>query len=296
MLDKFEKIENSINGLLSKLFGWFWNLLKKLIHKVLPSKFFTWIEQKKSQSKTYKTEFVAKQKSRGQLAMTELKKRKDQFFDKAQALQKYPVKEKGLEKLSSLKEFLFETHPKVHWFTFKQYMKPKMELFKTQATSFNNIYTKVFLGSLGILIFSGSLAYLMGHRIYREEFPLRAPANVQEYDYRPDYRLYEKKTVKVLNVKVPIWSEGVADIGTITIDFSVRTSTRFARYYITEYEYKLRDYFFTAVEPVVSDFPIEGEGKELLKAKIQEELNNFLIENNVEGEVEEVHILYIVGS
>ena len=63
-----------------------------------------------------------------------------------------------------------------------------------------------------------------------------------------------------------------------------------------EYEYKLKDYFFTMVEAVVSDFPMETEGKEVLKETIMIEVENFLEDNNVEGVVEEVNILYIVGS
>ena len=105
-----------------------------------------------------------------------------------------------------------------------------------------------------------------------------------------------KKTLKVLNVKIPVWAAGVEKISTITVDFSIRTSTRFARYYLLEYEYKLRDHFFSTMEPIESDFPLEDEGKDIIKDVLIDEVNHFLKSNNVEGQVEEINILYIVGS
>ena len=48
--------------------------------------------------------------------------------------------------------------------------------------------------------------------------------------------------------------------------------------------------------PIVSDFAIEEEGKEVLKEKIQKEVQSFLDKERVEGQVLEVNIQYIVGS
>ena len=157
-------------------------------------------------------------------------------------------------------------------------------------------YFKIGTG-LALLSLLGFYAvYLGSNNIFQTEFPSRKIASVQEYDYRPDYRFYENKVLRIQNVKVPIFVEEIGDIDSITIDFSLRVSTKFAKYYLEEYEYRLKDYFFTSVEPVSSDFPIQDEGKEVLKEAIQDEINNFLYDNNVEGEVLEVNILYMVGS
>lgn len=102
--------------------------------------------------------------------------------------------------------------------------------------------------------------------------------------------------MKVFNVKIPIYVEDVKAISSVTVDFTVRTSTRFAKQYLEEYEYKLKDYFFMTTEPVISTFPLKHEGKSILKEKIQDELNVFLNENKVEGQVQEVDIIFIVGS
>ena len=102
--------------------------------------------------------------------------------------------------------------------------------------------------------------------------------------------------MKVMNVKIPIYRENVRQVRSITVDFTVRTTTRFAKKYLEHYEMQLKDYFFTHTEPVISSFPIEKEGKEVFKEKIAIDLNNFLAENNVEGEVEEVGISFIVAN
>ena len=154
----------------------------------------------------------------------------------------------------------------------------------------------VRLFSLTLIIAGAVGSYISYQEIYKQEFPTRAPASVQEYDYRPDYESYETRTVKIMNMKVPVEVESVREISSITIDFTIRTTTRFSRLFIENYDYKLKDYFFTTVEPVVSDFPLESEGKSVLKEKITEEVNNFLRENGVEGVVEEVKIVFIVAS
>jgi hypothetical protein len=133
------------------------------------------------------------------------------------------------------------------------------------------------------------------NQILLTEFPDRSPASVQEYKYKPEYKTFEKRTIKILNLKVPVFRESVKDIRSVTVDFTVRTDTRFAKQYLAHYENQLRDYFFTNVEPVVSSFPIEEEGKLVFKEKITDDLNNFLKENNVEGSVEEVGVSFIVA-
>ena len=150
--------------------------------------------------------------------------------------------------------------------------------------------------SASLILFGGFSAYQSYNDIYQKEFPTRAPASVQEYDYRPEYKSFESRTIKIMNMKIPVEVANVREISSVTIDFTIRTTTRFSRLFLENYDYKLKDYFFTTVEPVISDFPLESEGKSVLKEKITEEVNNFLRENGVEGVVEEVEIVFIVAS
>ena len=137
--------------------------------------------------------------------------------------------------------------------------------------------------------------YDSSRQIYNHEVDGRTPASVQDYDEKPPYFMFPRKTAIVLKVQVPIEQHTVKDLRNITIDFTVRTSTRFAKKYLEFHGQKLKDYFFTSVEPVVASFPLETEGKMVLKEKLVNDLNNFLKEENVEGTVEEVNLVYVVG-
>ena len=172
-------------------------------------------------------------------------------------------------------------------------------IFTKLQQRFNKISSQQFgISILFIILFGfGTLAlYQSSSNIYKDEFITRSPASAVEYLERPEYRNLKKQTFKVFNIKIPVFVESVSEVKTITIDFSIKTSNRFTKKFLTNYEYKLKDYFFTTVEPVISSFPLKEEGKQVLKEKITIKLNNFLKEQNVEGHIEDVHIIFIVGS
>lgn len=296
MFEKLEKIEELINHYMGKIGPFFAKYFSKIIHILIPEKIITQFQIRSQSFSKKKLEFKTRQKQRLSLTISEIKKQKDNIFDRLMLLQKYPFKEKASEKLLKLKTFILETPPKTHFKNMITFTLTSIKKCHEGIKRLNNIYTKVTVSSLVILALGTYIVYKAGYKIYDNEFPNRTPASVQEYDYRPKYRLYDQQTLKILNVKVPVITNRVEEIDTITIDFSLRTSTRFAKHFLLESEYKLRDYFFTNVEPVVANFPLEEEGKDVLKEKIKEEINSFLIDNNVEGEVEEVRILYIIGS
>ena len=291
MLEKLEKFEEKLNALLGRVLGGLLNLLLKLVPKGLQLK----ISKLSHQFKEKKELFKLNQKQRAVRSFEKVKTTQNYIFDNLTKLQNYPLREKIILFRLYLMEQL-KTHPKVHFYNLKEYLKKFFLKLKTKLSNKNDIYTKISVLSVFLILLSASFIYLTGLDIYKREFQTRAPASVQEYDYRPDYQQYTKKTLKVLNVKIPVWAAGVEKISTITVDFSIRTSTRFARYYLLEYEYKLRDHFFSTMEPIESDFPLEDEGKDIIKDVLIDEVNHFLKSNNVEGQVEEINILYIVGS
>lgn len=292
MIEKFAKLEEMLNKVLGKIF----TAIFVLISKMIPSPISNFYHRSKLGVLTWRKSKVDTCKTYLLKVHTFTKNKSDQFFAKVDDIQKYPVKEKGIETIQKAKNFLLTTTPKQYKEIIVSFFKPKIKLLKLKIKSVNKPNAIIATSLVALVIFGSFGVYFGANEIFRTEYPSRKIASVQEYDYRPEYKLYEQKTLKILNMKVPVIVDGVEKINSITIDFSLRTSTRFAKYYLIQYEYKLKDYFFTTVEPVISDFPIEEEGKEVLKEKIQEEINNFLYENHVEGEVEEVNILYMVGS
>ncbi len=296
MLDKLEKIEEKINEGLGKVFKKLSSLLLRFFSAIIPKFIKNFYLKVKNNALSTKKASLKITQTKWESAKVFITDKKTRFFKKIDDIQNFPVKEKGIEKALEFKTFLIETSPQQHKENLKLLIKKILERVKTKLSFVKSNYFKIGTG-LALLSLLGFYAvYLGSNNIFQTEFPSRKIASVQEYDYRPDYRFYENKVLRIQNVKVPIFVEEIGDIDSITIDFSLRVSTKFAKYYLEEYEYRLKDYFFTSVEPVSSDFPIQDEGKEVLKEAIQDEINNFLYDNNVEGEVLEVNILYMVGS
>jgi flagellar basal body-associated protein FliL len=86
------------------------------------------------------------------------------------------------------------------------------------------------------------------------------------------------------------------EIRSIDIDFSATMSSRMSRMKLAKMEFELRDHLILNVEPMVASFPLEEEGKEILRKKLTLEINDFMIANKIEGEVQEIKLIYILGN
>ena len=211
---------------------------------------------------------------------------------KNQAQSAIPLKEQAMLRVARFKALLMKTP-----------LRSRAEDITTKLSPF---LVKIFAiprtqilvaASVMLMIFAGSYSvYVSSQNIYIQEWGSRAPASADKYLDRPDYLKFQKRTLKVFNVRIPIYVDSVKAVRSVTVDFTVRTDTRFARQFLEEYEYKLKDYFFMTTEPMISTFPLEDEGKDVLKDKIQDELNIFLENEKVEGKVLEVDIIFIIGS
>ena len=176
------------------------------------------------------------------------------------------------------------------------YIKSPLE--KIKQFDFSNIkkhYRFVTTGFVFIVVGSTGI-YYAGIHIFEKEFLIRAPASVVEYKNNPGYKKFQARTIQIQQIKIPIFIESVREVRAVTISFTIRTSTRFSLYYLDHFEYKLKDYFFTSVDPVTSKFALTVESKEILKEKIIEEVNQFFINERVEGKALEVDIIYILGT
>ncbi len=297
MMDKFEKIEEKLNSLLEKILKKLSRFFVRIFHFIILKKVFDKIEIKNKALKEWKTKKKQSLKAGVQTSYKNYLKKQEKFFQKIDSIQKYPFKEKIAEFKIKTRIYLTTTSPKEHIHNIKNIVSPLLIKLKNKLLNIN----KAQVGMTFVLIFFIALGsysiYLGSTDIYQHEYPNRGIASTEQaYDYRPEYRQYADRTLKIQNIKVPIYTERLGEIDSITVDFSLRLSTKFSKYYLEEYEYKLKDYFFTTVEPILSGFLINEEGKEVLKEKIIIEIDNFLKENNVEGHVDDVNILYIVGS
>lgn len=292
MLNKLEKFEEKVNEIIEKLKA----LIFALFFKLIPQKVFTIVALIKTKIINKCLILRSRVSEKISLVATKVIIFKNLTSKTIDDIQKYPIKEKAFHLLEYLKKLLLKTPLKNHasWFI----DKAKFHINKFDETL--ERLGKAQLGFAAIVLFVMSIGfygvYRSSNQIYQEEFTSRTPASVQEYARKPKYKMFKKKTLTIENIKVPIFAENVKQVRSITISFSVRTSTRFAKQYLVYYENQLKDYFFTSVEPVISSFPLETEGKLVLKEKIIYELNNFLAEKKVEGIVEEVSIVFISAN
>jgi len=61
-------------------------------------------------------------------------------------------------------------------------------------------------------------------------------------------------------------------------------------------EFQLRDHLILNVEPMLASFPLEEEGKQILREKLTMEINDFLSERKIVGEVKEIKLIYILAN
>lgn len=292
MLNKLAAIENFINRVLLKLIS----VVARLLTFFIPKKFINF-SSKLSQSfnrkvsTTNKKLSTSKQNIKDYILNIKLK-----IFLNIDKFIKYSHQKEFNKITSELKAKILSTPPDQYFKKIKSLIKALFLLVKKSFSKLLTSQAAVRALSISLIVTGATSIYLSYNDIYQAENPNRSPASVQEYDYRPEYKTFQSRSLKVMNMKVPVEVESVREISSITIDFSIRTTTRFSKLFLENYEYKLKDYFFTTVQPVISNFPLEAEGKDVLKEKITEEVNNFLRENGVEGKVEEIEIVFIVAS
>ena len=57
-----------------------------------------------------------------------------------------------------------------------------------------------------------------------------------------------------------------------------------------ENEYILRDRLSRNIQPIIPEFPMEPEGKVILKRKIKKELNKLVDDLNIKGDISNIYI------
>ena len=126
----------------------------------------------------------------------------------------------------------------------------------------------------------------------------RAPASVEvevSYD-RPVYYKKQSRHLGITSLKLPVYLPKINELRSIDIDFSATMSSRMSRMKLGMKEIELRDHLILNVEPMIASFPLEEEGKEILRKKLTLEINDFMIAHQIEGKVEEIKLIYILAN
>lgn len=158
---------------------------------------------------------------------------------------------------------------------------------------------KVTLTFFSICSFGAvAIIFFQTQRIYMEETKhLRVPASVEVFEYeRPEYYKTEFKSVKISNVRIPVYYPEVNELQTVTIDFTITLNNRIGRIFIEKREFPLRDYLIQTLEPILAKYSLDEEGKSIIKDKITLEIQNFLNDHQIDSEVKDVNLIYILAN
>lgn len=139
-----------------------------------------------------------------------------------------------------------------------------------------------------------------GHRLMNNHHDAgRTPASsapeAVQYE-RPDYYKKQTRHFEVSNLRLPVYVAKVNEIRSVDIDFTATMTNRNARVFLEKHEFHLRDHLILQMEPSIAAFPLEEEGKEIIRRKLLNEINDFLKLNELEGEVVELKITYVLAN
>lgn len=175
-------------------------------------------------------------------------------------------------------------------FPFRIFGKWLHGLSALQATLLLTFTAGSIFASLGIFLSGTKIA-----DFYSEAGRFPASEESLAYD-RPLYYKKERRHASFSNLRLPVYFAQINEVKTVDVDFTVTMSNRNTRIFIEKHDFQLRDHLILQIEPSVAAFPLEEEGKEIIKKKLQQEINDFLRHHEIEGSAEEVNLTYILAN
>jgi flagellar basal body-associated protein FliL len=144
-------------------------------------------------------------------------------------------------------------------------------------------------------IFSVMGIVIQSKKMLQTETASRAPAAAEVAYSRPAYHKIDERELTFNNVKIPVYVTGLNELRALIIDFSVVTSNRATKRWLEKNEFQMRDHLIQTLEPVLPSFPMTEEGRAMITEKLKAELNVFLANHQVEGEIKETRLVYILA-
>lgn len=160
---------------------------------------------------------------------------------------------------------------------------------KTFAFYFASITTITGLGIVGYNQFNNFLF----------EAGFRQPASVPELptNVRPSYYKLEDRILYLNWIILPIIIEDTKSMKSVKMEVYLECSNRQTKLWLFERQQAVGDYLHTNIEPVVPSFPLNPEGREIIRGTILREINKLLERSkSAEGKVDKVHIKDILGG
>jgi len=294
-----QKLVDKINAILLKVFAKIKSAIKKLIPKAV---------------KNLQTKFQKKKEEKKQ----EIIDKATRVKDKTIVFSKKSQKElKNIKRVTSKK--VRQTNEWIENFSFKKLDFKKLiddilffisNLIKKIINFFRNApreKIKSFLLISSVLVVISLIGYKSLNEIYKKRtgkdiFTFKKEQkkgpDTSDYITRPKYFLGEKKQFSLQNIDLPIYVENVNAIRMLTFDFTVESSNRYIAAYFSSRvnENLIKDQLNNSVEPIVPSFPLEEEGKRIIKLKIKEEINELVQKLKIKGHISKVYINNVLAN
>jgi flagellar basal body-associated protein FliL len=282
LMGLIEKLETLINNLIFKLLEFLWRLvpspIKKIVEKYknLKERFISFIKNIPSLLKKYIPILINKAKTK--ISTTNFR---PEIFDELKViLDEYTKNNKNAGKFKKIIILPWIIASK--WFE---------DLSTAQTLGMFIFSAASILAVIGIGFSGQKIANLQ-----REAS--RMPASVEEeIPYaRPVYYKKQTRHVEISNLRLPVYFANINEVKSVDIDFVATTSNRETKMFLDKHDFQLRDHLILQVEPSVAAFPLEEEGKDIIRKKIIQEINDFLKTYEIDGSVSEVRITYVLAN
>ena len=289
-MSKFENIEESINKLILSSTLWF----KGKLYSLAPSKMKNSLSQRKDTSQQRKQQFkekISHLKEQSIQKVVQSKTKVDNLKNKSlevvdQARQT-DIKSLNAKKVLLAIAIVFAP-------AFKKLKLWYLSLKPSSIASFISLATIGTLASVTIYVQSNKIS----------EKAKRAPASelVEEVEQatavsnRPGYYKRTEKQFQITNIVLPAYMQGNSHLKKLVIDFTFESSNKYIKQFLWQNPYLIQDTLNSNIEPIAIDFPLETEGKTIMKDKIKREMNDMLKRLKIKGAIKNVYIHSMIGA
>ncbi len=289
-LGKFQNLEDLINKLLLSLSLW----IKGKIISFTPSKVKKSLHQGQELSQKKKVQF----KERVDLLKV---KSLETIIHSKQKAEK--IKERSLEVVDQARQTDIRSLSfKKILFAIGVFIAPTLKKWKLWYLSLrpSSIATFVSLATIGTL--ASVNIYVQSNKISEEA--KRAPASelVEQVDQatavsrRPAYYKKIEKQFQITNIVLPAYLHSEGPMKKLVIDFTFESSNKYIKEYFWQNPHLIQDTLNSNIEPISINFPLQQEGKIIVKEKIKSEMNGLLKRLKIKGDIKNVYIHSMIGG
>ncbi len=153
----------------------------------------------------------------------------------------------------------------------------------------------IFATASAVFVTAGVVIYKSSESII-EQTAKREIASVQlVYKDKPAYFKGERKQILMPQIKLPIYLSQQQSIRFLSMDVILHSDNRYIIKFLEHNEPLVRDRIVLSTENIEANFPLEQEGKTIIKEKIQDELSKLLKERHVKGKIINISLHDILG-